>query len=483
MCDGAAAGAYPGSKPNGAVFDGLVSCGPGPNQGGSDHLVDFFPGAWGEFEWECVELSMRWMYQAWGVDPYGANGNTVVSNYPLGKPGYPELQRIANGTKGAAPQPGDVISVENADQNGHTEVIAWSSVNSAGNGTLRAITENWAAGNNGWVSLSVHHWVVSDGIGGDRVVGWLHNPKWFLQMPVTWWVTPWGSLEVSFDGSLTPRPVTVATGIASAEVTGGQGDEPAPLVAALTTSGELEAGWVVPGGRLTQVASDVKSFSVSTGFGRGGHPLLAWVTSEGALEMTSALTARPRTLLVSGASQVELAPNSAPLGLLVGVLTDGGAFEVGQGSLRGGIDWSTPATGVSEIGVAGGGQGPADAVEAYVAGGTLYERQGAAPFSELATGVKQFSVATIGATAEPLVAYVTPSDEMYVQSGGSSWRETSAAAASTEVAGGLTDSGYPLVTFVSTKGRLYALQGLLSAHPVKQAHSVRGGGGAALVVS
>ncbi len=483
MCDGASGGTYPGSKPNGAVFDGLVSCGPGPNQGGSDHLVNFFPGAWGEFEWECVELSMRWMYQAWGVDPYGANGNTVVTNYPMGAPGYPRLERIANGTRGEAPQPGDVISVDNADQNGHTEVIAWSSVNSAGNGSLRAITENWSPGSNGWVSLSVDHWVVSDGIGGDRVVGWLHNPKWFLQLPVTWWVTPWGSLEVSFDGSLTPEPLTVATNVASAQVVGGQGDEPAPLVAALTKGGELEAGWVVPGSRLVPVARGVRSFSVSTGFGRGGHPLLAWVTSSGALEIASSLTAPPRTLIGSGVTQVELAPNSAPLGLLAGVVTEGGDFAVGQGSLRRGVAWSTVASGVSEIGLAGGGEGPSAAVEAYLAGGALYERQGDAGWSELATGVKQFSVATIGTGATPLLSYVTPGGQMYVSVGGASWREITAHALSTAVSGGLTAVGYPLVTFVSAKGRLFALQGLLTAHPVKQAHSVTEGGGAALVTS
>ena len=70
---------YPGSHPLGAHWHGLVACGPGPTQGGSDHSVAFFPGAWGEFEWECVELSMRWMYLAWGVNPYPANGWDVVT--------------------------------------------------------------------------------------------------------------------------------------------------------------------------------------------------------------------------------------------------------------------------------------------------------------------------------------------------------------------------------------------------------------------
>ncbi|MGH9304786.1 MAG: hypothetical protein ACRDZ5_10295, partial [Acidimicrobiales bacterium] len=78
-CDGGQGGAYPGSRPNSARFDGLVSCGPGRNQGGEDHLVQFYPGAWGEYEWECVELSMRFMLEAWGVPPYPADGNDVVA--------------------------------------------------------------------------------------------------------------------------------------------------------------------------------------------------------------------------------------------------------------------------------------------------------------------------------------------------------------------------------------------------------------------
>ena len=71
-------GNVPESKALGASWHGLVACGPGPTEGGSDHVVSFFPGAWGELEWECVELSMRWMYLAWGVNPYPADGWDVV---------------------------------------------------------------------------------------------------------------------------------------------------------------------------------------------------------------------------------------------------------------------------------------------------------------------------------------------------------------------------------------------------------------------
>ncbi len=61
-------------------------CGPRRNaDGGTDRLVRFFTGAWGEQEWECVELAMRFMYLAYGVSPYSANGMDVYANYSTGR--------------------------------------------------------------------------------------------------------------------------------------------------------------------------------------------------------------------------------------------------------------------------------------------------------------------------------------------------------------------------------------------------------------
>src|SRR5690242_11658570 len=67
----------PGSSPLGASYNGVKACG-----GGTDRLVRFFNGAWGEYEWQCVELSMRYMYLVYGIAPYSANGKEVVNNYP-----------------------------------------------------------------------------------------------------------------------------------------------------------------------------------------------------------------------------------------------------------------------------------------------------------------------------------------------------------------------------------------------------------------
>jgi hypothetical protein len=165
-------GNYPASHPLGASWDGLVACGPGPNAGGTDHLAHFFNGAWGELDWECVELAMRWMYLAWGVHPYPANGDQVAANYATYKSTYnpngPNLQYVSNGTTGVAPVPGDVLSYSSV----HTSVVTASTVNGSGNGTLTVIEENVGTGD-GWGTLTVSGWQVSG-----TVTGWLHNPAW-----------------------------------------------------------------------------------------------------------------------------------------------------------------------------------------------------------------------------------------------------------------------------------------------------------------
>jgi hypothetical protein len=186
QCD---AGNYAGSHPLGADFFGLIACGPGPTQGGSDHLVDFFPGSWGEFEWECVELSMRWMYLAWGVNPYPANGDTVAANYAHYKAQFnrngPDLVYVANGTKGDPPQPGDVLSYSEV----HTSVVATTSINSAGNGSITVIEDNGGPRSDGWSTLPVTNWEV-----GWTVTGWLHDPNFTLPKLGYWLVSGDGTV-------------------------------------------------------------------------------------------------------------------------------------------------------------------------------------------------------------------------------------------------------------------------------------------------
>ncbi len=156
--------------PLGAVFQGFAACGPRPftesPAGSEDYLAQFYPGAWGEYEFECVELAMRYMYLTYGIAPYPANGNQVVTSYPGNR-----LIRIGNGTAGQAPQPGDILSFGADTAAGHTALVTASAVNAAGNGSATVIEENNSA--TGSNTLTVSGWVV--GPDAYPTIGWLHS--------------------------------------------------------------------------------------------------------------------------------------------------------------------------------------------------------------------------------------------------------------------------------------------------------------------
>jgi hypothetical protein len=159
-----------GAHELGASYLGVPVCGPRPLSDGAPD-VWWLKSGWGELEWECTELAFRFMGQIYGVSAYSANGDTVVSNYSSADGGG--LVKVNNGTAGVAPQPGDVISF-NGPGNGHVAVVASSSVNTSGNGSITLISENDTA--NGWRTLSVSSWVVQ-GFGTRTPYGWLHDPK------------------------------------------------------------------------------------------------------------------------------------------------------------------------------------------------------------------------------------------------------------------------------------------------------------------
>jgi hypothetical protein len=486
-CD---AGNNPGSYRLAAVFDGLQACGPGSDQSGKDYLVNFFPGAWGEYEWECVEISMRWMYMAWGVDPYGANGNDVVKNYPNGQAGYPTLTVVKNGTKGEAPQPGDVLSIDDADEFGHTEVVTSSGVNRSGNGTVTAITENEGAQSNGWVTLTVTHWVVSDGSTQDTVLAWLHNRGWWLEEPVLWYLTTGGTLRIQDSDALDGTFRTVATGITRAEVVGGDGYGPSPIVVALTRTGELEGGYYLPGlahQSLLPLAENVKSFAVSAAAGSGGHPVLAWLTTAGAFEVSAGGLDAPPVEVATGAAAIDLAPNSGPNYPVIGFISTQGTFydRWGPGALSATSRWSRVASDVTSIALAGSSLARADAIESFTHHGRLWARQGmTGPFTEEATNVSQIATAAIGSQAEPLLAYV---------SGGSLEVATGPVAAkaftvqatdvtAVSVAAAMSDAGFPIVGAI-VGGAFEVEDGLMNRAFTKEASGVASAGVTALTVS
>jgi len=160
---------YPGSFPL-SSWDGLTACGPGPNRGGYDSVVEFFPGAWGELEWECVELSMRWLYLEYGVHPYAANGSDLVADYSPADGG--DLEKVANnGT--SVPRPGDVLSLGSFWGEGHTAVVTATRV-THGSGTINILEQNMNGGN-GTNTLEVVGNVVEPDY-SMPVTGWLQAP-------------------------------------------------------------------------------------------------------------------------------------------------------------------------------------------------------------------------------------------------------------------------------------------------------------------
>lgn len=152
-------GSFRGAKPLGASFRGVQACGPQPGRT-DGRLVFFFPGAWGEYEWQCTELVYRFMYLAYGVRPYVGNGDQVVDNY---RPEFGgNLEKVRNGS-GRLPAPGDILSYVSV----HTSIVTAVDVDSSGNGTIRVLEQN--APNDGSATLRVTDFRIAN------VKNWLHR--------------------------------------------------------------------------------------------------------------------------------------------------------------------------------------------------------------------------------------------------------------------------------------------------------------------
>jgi len=121
-----------------------------------------------QLEWQCPELSKRFIYLAYDIAPYSANGSEVVWNCDAETNGC-WLEQIANGTPCQAPQPDDILSYGSTSTWGHTSVVVESHVDSNGDGTIAVIEQNNSL--DGSHTLTVNNWVVSN-----AVSGWLHDP-------------------------------------------------------------------------------------------------------------------------------------------------------------------------------------------------------------------------------------------------------------------------------------------------------------------
>ncbi len=153
--------------PLGAEYRGLKACGPRPcGDNGPDAIVDFGAGV-KQIEWQCPELSKRFLYLAYGIAPYKANGSEVVWNYSGDL-----LEKVSNCQVGRPPRPDDVLSYGSTSTYGHTSVVMVSDVDRDGNGEIHVIEQN--SSSTGVSSLTVDNWCVAPTY--TEVSGWLHDP-------------------------------------------------------------------------------------------------------------------------------------------------------------------------------------------------------------------------------------------------------------------------------------------------------------------
>jgi hypothetical protein len=197
-----------GAHPLGASYLGVAVCGPRPSVDGAPNVLWKRPG-WGELEFQCVELAMRFMAQVYGVSAYDANGDSVVRNYQAADGGG--LVKVSNGTVGIAPQPGDVISFDSPGL-GHVGVVAASNVDASGDGSITMLSQNDTS--DGWRTLNVARWRVA-GFGSYSPYGWLHDPagrgaRAGVARGPGYWMVDAGGGVYAFGGVAGYGPATIA---------------------------------------------------------------------------------------------------------------------------------------------------------------------------------------------------------------------------------------------------------------------------------
>ena len=458
-------GDAPGSHRLGAAWHGLVACGPGPTQGGSDHLVDFFPGAWGELEWECVELSMRWMYLAWGVNPYPADGWDVVRNYNLGtnkakyNPNGPQLVVVNNGTVGAVPQPGDVVSVGRTrhDSFGHTAVVTANAVDARGNGTVTLIQQNGGTGNDGWAIYRVNDWVVANG-----VTGWLHNPSWTIQWPLVGFSGPTGfESRVVAPGNGYGLVATGASSIAVAGDTGVMGANGDAIYGYIGQSGNF---FVKRGSSTTWSLVAHNARSIAVAMTTSGAPVLAFVNTAGDFYAEEGSLAGAFVLEAKGVASLALAGGGGTAPPLLGYIqSQSGAFLVKTG-VAGGRWTVVQASGVSAIALAEGTTSPSGLIGYLSNNGTFFAEEASpqAQWTKQASKVTAISLAAVGPSGEPLLGYLAGSSFYAAESlTPATWVQEATGVAQMAVASGSAPGALPVLGYVTTAGDLEVMQGQL----------------------
>jgi hypothetical protein len=412
------------------------------------------------------------MYLAWGVNPYPADGWAVVGNYGLASykakynPNGPALVVVDNGTPQAVPQPGDVVSIARSEANpyGHTAVVTGNAVDSHGDGTITVIQQNGGAGNNGWASYPVNHWLVGDGVSA-----WLHNPSWSFQRPLVGYGGADG-FEARIVAPGDPYE-TVSPGGGSIAVAGDTG--------ALGSNGDAIYGYVDQDGDFyarrvgspswTLVATHAKSIAVAmTG---SGTPVLAYLSSSGDFYAEQGALNNPFVLQAQGVRSIALAGGSGGTAPLLGYLESAnGAFLTKSGVA--GDSWTIEQPrDVQSIALAEGNN-PSSGLLGYVStNGTFFVKHASqAQWSEQATAVSAISLALVGPSNEPLVGYLSGSDFFATETLASTgWLEEASGVAQMAVSSGSAEGALPVLGYVTTAGDLEVLQGPLSGKFTLQA--------------
>jgi hypothetical protein len=172
------------------TFMGLEVCTNGGN------ATDAVPGV-SQLEWQCADLSDRYLVQRYGLSGPGGNGSQEADHWHNA---YPSKFQLHSNGDGTVPVAGDVISFATGSGNfGHTGVVYQSNVDSNGNGTVYFVDQNWT-GDGGYNSASVSNGYVTEVTGEGGSVQWLHNPN----------------------DSAAPAPTISVTGPSSGQIVSGQ---------------------------------------------------------------------------------------------------------------------------------------------------------------------------------------------------------------------------------------------------------------------
>ena len=157
------------SSPLGGSWHGVVACGPRPmDRGYLGHLERFFPGAYGEFEFQCLELAMRFLYLEWAISPWAGNAKSIKDSAPS------SVIFFAN--DGTHPIiPGDIITEDGLSDwdGGHAMVVTGVTVDGTGTGTVSILEQNSIL--DGDRDLPIDEWDMgTDPWTHKHIQGWLH---------------------------------------------------------------------------------------------------------------------------------------------------------------------------------------------------------------------------------------------------------------------------------------------------------------------